>query len=161
MIYKNISQLILKPRPTPSVSGKIGVQDVDHGGHMLNLGAWLEKLDILCARILQDPVSGLYKMDLAAALSHGKYYLVVPTGKGSAVDHLVEDLVEAGDKVRRQIWDAGFTLGSQYLKTVRRMIAALRGKISELTAEISRSDQLLSSPAAVALTTNASNAVSA
>jgi hypothetical protein len=69
-------------------------------------------------------------------------------------------LAEAGEKVRRQIWDAGFTLGSQYLKTVRRMIAALRSKISELTAEISRSDQLLPPPAAVALTANASDAVS-
>ena len=127
---------------------------------MLNLKAWLEKLDTLCGRILQDPVSGLYKMDLASALSRSKHYLVVPTGKGPAVDNLVEDLVGAVDKVRRQIWDAGFTLGSQYLKAVRSMIAALRSKIGELIAEISRSDQLLSSPAAIALTADASNAVS-
>jgi hypothetical protein len=127
---------------------------------MLNLKAWLEKLDTLCGRILQDPVSGLYKMDLASALSRSKHYLVVPTGKGSAVDNLVEDLVGASDKVRRQIWDADFTLGSQYLKAVRSMIAGLRSKIGELIAEISRSNQLLSSPAAIALATDASNAVS-
>ena len=128
---------------------------------MLNLGAWLEKLDILCARILQDPVSGLYKMELASTLSRGKHYLVAPTGKGLTVDNLVEDLAAAGDKVRRQIWDTDFALGSQYLKAVRGMIAALRGKIVELVAEISRSNQLLSSPAAVALATDASNSVNA
>jgi hypothetical protein len=128
---------------------------------MLNLKAWLEKLDALCGRVLQDPVSGLYKMDLTSALSRSKHYLAVPTGKGPAVDKLVEDLAAAGDKVRRQVWDAGFTLGSQYLKAVRSMIATLRSKIAELIAEISRSDQLLSSPAAIALAAEVSNAVSA
>jgi hypothetical protein len=127
---------------------------------MLNLKSWLEKLDTLCRRILQDPVSGLCKMDLASALSRSKHYLVVPTGKGSAVDNLVENLAATGDTVRRQIWDAGFTLGSQYLKAVRSMIAALRTKIAELIAEISRSDQLLSSPITIALAADTSDAVS-
>jgi hypothetical protein len=126
---------------------------------MLSLRAWLEKLDTLCGRILQDPVSGLYKMDLTSALSRSKHYLVVPTGRGSAVDSLVEHLAEAGNKVRRQIWDANFTLGSQYLKAVRGMIAELRSKIVELIVEISQSDQLLSPPAAVALAPDAPSRV--
>ena len=107
----------------------------------MDLDTWLKYINFLCERILRGPISTLDQMDLAATLALGRHVLVVPSGRGSQVDHQVEGLAEAAARLKRHIWTSGCTSGDRYMAALCSMVEDLRTDSLSLKAEIFPSSQ--------------------